>query len=346
MPKKILVIILILLLLIMVVSGCLPQSPSDPQGSLTLHFIDVGQGDAILLVAGDQAMLVDSGLQQAGKTVADYIRSLGIRKLDYVVASHNHNDHTGGLLTILKSFKVEHYWMAESDPTKPSEKALEAAKDQGSLVEQPAIQTTTSLGDARVTVLGPLKDYKEANDDSLVLKVSHGNKTFLLTGDMEAAAERDLVESGAALEADLLKVGHHGGASSSTYLFLRSVNPKYAVISCGLDNEYGHPHADTISRLNDVGAQIFQTNTQGTIVATSLNNDISFNVVGRQPTQDHQSEENGLISAGLIGNLNSKVYHLASCGSLPKEENRIYFADFNEALKQDYRPCSRCRPPS
>ena len=332
--------------MVITLSGCSPPSTADPEGSLSVHFIDVGQGDAILLVADDQVMLVDSGLQSAGKTVADYIRSLGIKKLNYVVASHNHNDHTGGLLTVLKSFEVDHYWITESDPTKPAEKALEAAKDQGSLVENPTVQTTINLGDSIITVLGPLKDYKEANDDSLVLKVSHGNNSFLLTGDMEKTAERDLVESGAALEADVLKVGHHGGASSSTYLFLRAVNPKYAVISCGLDNEYGHPHEDTISRLNDVGARIFQTNDQGTIVATSLNNEISFNVAGRQPTQDHQSVENGLISAPLIGNLNSKIYHLASCGSLPKEENRIYFADFNEALNQDYRPCSRCQPPS
>ena len=346
LPKRKFKLVLILLLVVIIFSGCLPEDTLLPEDSLSVHFIDVGQGDSILLLDSGEAMLIDSGIQSAGKTVADYIRSLGISKLDYVVATHNHSDHTGGLLTVIKTFDVDHYFITESEETKASQKALEAAKEQGCVIENPSPGKRIQLGESIVTVVGPLENYKEANNDSIVLKVSHGENTFLLTGDMERTAERDLVESGIDLEADVLKVGHHGSATSSSYIFLRAVNPEYSIISCGQDNDYGHPHEEPMSRLNDVGSTIFQTNKQGTIIATSLNNEITFNVSGKEPTQKHQESKNGLISGGIIGNLNSKVYHLPSCSSLPKESNRIYFSDFEEALNQGYHPCSHCDPPS
>jgi len=177
---------------------------------------------------------------------------------------------------------------------------------------------------------------------------------------MGRPAEQELLSQNIDLQADVLKVGHHGSTTSTGYVFLRAVNPKYSVISSGANNDYGHPHEETLSRLNDIGSTLFRTDLLGTIITTSQGNQLTFNKTGITPTQEYQVADNGLVSipsqeipeinsdpvsASFIGNRNSKVYHLPTCPSLPRSSNRVNFNSFKEALEQGFTPCGVCKPP-
>ena len=323
--------------------------------------MDVGQGDAILLVDREDTMLIDGGNPENGTAIVRYLKSLGITQLDYVVATHNHNDHAGGLTEVVSHLDVASLYVTNSKETDASKSLIAEAKAKNISISTPRPGTTLAFGGSTISFLGPLTEHEDVNDDSLVMKVTHGNHRFLLTGDMEAAAEQELLAQHLDLEADVLKVGHHGSYSSTGYLFLRAVNPRYAVISCGKNNDYGHPHQETLSRLNDVGAIIFRTDLLGTVVATSEGDQLTFNKTGLNPTQPYQPGNNGLdspvvqppqentttpVSATYIGNKNSRVYHLPSCSGLPKESNRIYLNSLEEVHALGLKPCGICKPPS
>ena len=205
----------------------------------------------------------------------------------------------------------------------------------------PEIGTTFSLGSANVEFLAPVKQYDDDNNTSIVCKVTNGEDTFLFTGDMERDAELDLIDTSVNLTADVLKVGHHGSNSSTSYVFLREVMPKYAVISCGKNNSYGHPHQEVVSRLKDAEATIYRTDQIGDIIAISSGNGIEFNVQ-EQEASSNVTEQTAPLQ--YIGNKNSKVFHRSSCSSLPKEKNRIYFDSRQEAIEASFKPCGNCQP--
>ncbi len=193
-----------------------------------------------------------------------------------------------------------------------------------------------------MTVLGPQKAYEDTNNTSIVLRLDYGETSFLFTGDAERDAEADMLEAGAALQADVLKVGHHGSNTSTSYPFLREVAPEYAVISVGEGNDYGHPHEETMSRLRDADVTVYRTDLQGHIVATSDGESISFAVqknagVPTNPTQGAQADH-------YIGNINSKVFHRPDCSGLPAERNQVEFANRTDAVNAGYTPCGRCKP--
>ena len=273
----------ILLLMCLLLCGCSAnQQPSGVvstpvQEQLWVHFIDVGQADSILLECDGKFALVDGGNDEDGGSVAAYLMMQGVSELELVVSTHPHEDHIGGLSTVIDMIPVKTVWSsAIPNNTNAVRNFQKSVSKQGLEIEQPKVGQTFQLGTATITVLGPVKEYDDINNLSLVLMVQHGNNRFLLTGDMEREAENDLVESGADLKADLLKVGHHGSESSTGYIFLREVMPKYSVISCGKGNSYGHPHADPLSRLEDAESIILRTDECSTIVARSDGESIYF----------------------------------------------------------------------
>ncbi|MDR3313084.1 MAG: MBL fold metallo-hydrolase [Oscillospiraceae bacterium] len=254
-----------------------PAQADARQGTLRVHFIDVGQGDSILIQAQGEAMLIDGGERGQEETVIAYLKAQGVAELRYVVATHPHSDHIGGLAYgVLAAFPVREV-IAPRLPesgiavTRTYEAFLTAVN---TLVQEQDTKATSAqpgqtyqLGDAVFTILGPLAASDNVNNNSVVLRLEYGAFALLLTGDAESAAETQLIERwGAALDADLMKAGHHGSNTSSTLRLLELVTPEAVVISCGAGNSYGHPHPAILDRLLSLGVQIYRTDLEGSLV--------------------------------------------------------------------------------
>ena len=311
-----------------------------------MHFIDVGQALSVLVECDGQFMLYDGGNVDDGSLVVSYLQNQGVEELQYVFCSHAHEDHVGGLAAALAYFPAYHVYSPVTEAsTKCFQDFVKYTRQQGLQVEVPAAGTVWQLGSATVTMLGPVAQYSDTNDTSIVLRIDYGSTSFLLTGDMEKTAETDLVNSGANLKADVLQVGHHGSSTSTGYLFLNAVLPEMAVISCGVGNKYGHPHEETLSILRDAGVDLYRTDLQGTI---TIGSDGQNYTVGYEhfvpdgqlnPTAPAAS---GTAQQAYIGNVNSKKFHLPTCPNLPAEKNQILFSSYDEAIAAGYTPCSTC----
>ena len=213
---------------------------------------------------------------------------------------------------------------------------MKYANEQGRDIEIPSPGDTFTLGEAEITVLGPLRDYENNNENSIVLRVDYGETSFLFTGDMGITAEDELVESGARLDATVLKVGHHGSAGSTGYVFLREVMPDDAVISVGTDNSYGHPTEAALSRLRDADAQVFRTDLQGVIHAVSDGRNVTFETE-RSATEAQLNPTIRDAAEVYIGNVNSQIFHVSTCHSCPSEKNAVRFDSVWDAMAQGYR---------
>lgn len=269
------VLSLLLLMLLMFTAGCGTVASAE---NLVVYFLDVGQADAAILQCGDEVMMIDGGESSDSSLIYSYLtKTLGITHIDYMIATHPHADHIGGLSGALNACSVGVvYSPVRSNDSKQFSSLVKYVQKQGRELTVPEISDSFAFGDAQVQFLSPMKEYSNINDCSIVVRITHGNNTFLFTGDAEWDAEHDMVDSGYDLSAAVLKVGHHGSDTSSSYVFLREVMPKYAVISCGKDNSYGHPTEDVLSRLRDVGAQIIRTDLQGDVVFVSDGTTLSF----------------------------------------------------------------------
>ena len=311
-----------------------------------MHFIDVGQALSVLVECDGQFMLYDGGNVDDGSLVVSYLQKQGVEELQYVFCSHAHEDHVGGLAAALAYFPANHVYSPVTEAsTKCFRDFVKYTQQQGLQVEVPAVGTTWPLGSASVTMLGPVAQYSDTNDTSIVLRIDYGSTSFLLTGDMEKTAESDLVASGANLKADVLQVGHHGSSTSTGYAFLNAVLPEMGIISCGVNNKYGHPHEETLSILRDAGVDVYRTDLQGTI---TIGSDGQNYTVGTEhfaadsalnPTDPAASST---AQQTYIGNVNSKKFHLPSCPNLPAEKNQVLFSSYEEAVEAGYTPCSSC----
>ncbi|MDP3486370.1 MAG: ComEC/Rec2 family competence protein, partial [Bacillota bacterium] len=235
---------------------------------LILHLIDVGQGDCILLQAGDSVVLIDAGEKSKAAMITDYLKRQSITKIDLFISTHPHADHIGGAVDVLKNFEVMR--IIDSGKSHTSQTYLDYLKyiDEKNIpFEVVEFQEISLSPYATLKVIGPVKEYSSLNDSSVVAKVTVGSQSILLTGDMERAAEKDLA-AGTDVSATILKVGHHGSRTSSSDDFLAAVRPKIALISVGKGNSYGHPTEEALQRLVGVGATIYRSDIHGTIKVT------------------------------------------------------------------------------
>ena len=251
------------------------QDTATPaEGVLEAHFIDVGNADACLVTCGGQNLLIDAGEKSAGDKVVAYLKAHGVERLDYLIATHADADHIGGMRQVVETFPVSQCLMAfmpeGAEPTTSTYINLLTALDKQNV---PVIDVKPgeeyALGEAVVTILGPVAESTDKNEQSVVCRVTHGSERLLFVGDAGKEEETTLLDAGVDLRADLLKVGHHGSRGSSTKPFLQAVGARVAVISCGADNSYGHPHQEAVNRLTAAGMTIYRTDQCGTIVARS-----------------------------------------------------------------------------
>ncbi len=253
------------------------------QDEIAVHFIDVGQADCALIITPDKTMLIDSGESDTASDVISYLRDFGVTRLDYVIGSHPHSDHMGAMAKILNAFEVGEFIM----PEVPDDLIPTAAfySDMLEVIERKRITASYSENGrvielcegTSLEILGPVgAGYEDLNNYSVVAKLTSGNISFLFTGDMEKDAEKELVGRWLDLSADVLKVGHHGSSSSSTIDFLARVNPRYAVISVGIDNDYGHPSEAATKRIKAFGCKIFTTMIYGDIVFVTDGNTLTY----------------------------------------------------------------------
>lgn len=258
------------------------EYPSDTP-RVSVHFVDVGQGDCSLIMHDGQTILIDSGEKGTEEIVIDYITNQGINSLDYVIATHPHSDHIGSLDDVINAFSVKNVIMPRlseiNTPTTAAyESLLNAVKNSGARVIPATVGATYSIGQLEMTVLSPLEQSEDINNMSVVVNLTFGETSFLFTGDAEAPAEKIMLNGEYAryLNADVLKVGHHGSSSSSSKRFLDKVTPDIAVISCGQGNDYGHPHKETVSALTSRDVEILRTDEKGTIVIESDGHNITY----------------------------------------------------------------------
>jgi competence protein ComEC len=315
--------------------------------NLKIHFLDVGQADSILIQSpSNKVMLIDAGNREDSGTIEAYLRKEKISKLDLLIATHPHEDHIGGMADIVKHFNIGQIYMPKVSHTTATFKNLLIAIKSKNLKVNTAISGVKLDFDTKVTcqMLAPNSaNYDNLNDYSPVIKMVYNKNSFLFTGDAAKESEKEMLQKGVALNADLLKVGHHGSNTSTTDAFLRAVSPKYAVISVGVGNDYGHPGRYTMGRLQKAGVTTYRTDQQGIIIASSDGQKISFSFQRQAATQSssvNQAQTENKTNIVYVTRTGAK-YHRAGCKSLARSCIPI---KLNEALAQGYEACKACKP--
>lgn len=348
-------IYLLIALIIIGLIGCGPstmdtEAPLDTNDQqeqktalLKVHFIDVGQADCILIQAPTgQNMLIDAGHNADADTIVSYLNAQGVKKVDILVGTHPHEDHIGSLDTVINTFDIGKIYMPRvTHTTKTFEDVLLAVKNKGLKISTAKGGTSIDFSpDTKVEIVAPnSSQYESLNNYSAVIKLTYGKTSFLFTGDAEDISENEMLTANYDLKADVLKVGHHGSSSSSTRPFLKAVSPKYAVISVGKDNDYGHPHKETINRLFESGISVFRTDESGTIIFTTDGDKIEIErEVSPQARNNQLTKEDIIVYITKSG----KKYHVDGCDSLCNSKIPI---KLSEAKKKGYGPCKGCNPP-
>ena len=337
-------------------------------GQLKISYIDVGQGDSILIQQGSSNMLIDTGTNASTSSLISYLTNQNIKKINYLVLTHPHEDHIGGADVIIKGFDIGTVYMPKvTSNTKTFKDVVSAMNSKGLKATSPNPGDTFKFGNANCTILSPINsNSKDLNTYSIVMKIVFGNNKFIFTGDAQASNEEDMINKGYDLSADVLKVGHHGSNTSTSQAFLDKVKPKYAVISVGKGNDYGHPTAVTMNRLESNGIKVFRTDENGSIICTSDGKNISFNcnpgdyasgggssksssasvsvapVVTPTPSKNSQQNNNNQYE----GNSSTHKFHLISCRYAKEisSGHAVSFKTRDEAIKQGYVPCKVCKP--
>lgn len=358
----------------------IPESSEDTPkqfSELQIHFIDVGQGDSTLIICDSEAMLIDAGDNDQGTKVQNYLQKQGIESLKYVICTHPDADHIGGMDVILYKFDCETILMTDEEKdTNTYRDVIDTMNGKNYKNTLPIVGKQYSLGNAEFTILAPSRLGDDSNNNSISIILTHGDNKFLFTGDAEEQEENDIINSGIPIDADVYKVGHHGSSSSSSINFLNTISPVYAVISCAEGNSYGHPHAETLNNLRTMGVQVFRTDEQGSIVATSDGTNIIWNcspsetwqagestdssskTEQKEATNDspvEQVEEQPTIETPVevpatttyICNTNTGKFHYPNCSSVDQmsEKNKLpVTATRDELINQGYVPCKRCNP--
>ena len=336
--------------------------PEEPQkSSFSIQFINVGQADAALIECDNRYMLIDGGNVADSDVIYTILNRKNITKLDIVVATHAHEDHCGGLPG---AFQVATADLTLCPVTSYDSKAFENfkryANEKGNGIVVPEVGDVYQLGTAKITIIG-VNGGSDTNDTSIVLRIDYKNTSFIFAGDAERAAEQVILDSGADLSATVLKVGHHGSETSTTYPFLREILPQYAVISVGTGNSYGHPTEGALSRLRDAGCKVFRTDLQGDIFCHSDGETVTFSVtknpdadvfggIGNNSTTKPEETTPGETTPEettpveptekmvWIPKSGTKYHSSSSCSNM-KNPTQV---TKSEAIAKGYGPCSKC----
>ena len=252
--------------------------PVHTSSKLKVYFIDVGEAESILIQNLDEYMLIDAGNNADGKKLVKFLKSLEIEEFKYVVSTHPHEDHIGGMDNIVRSFKIRNVFMPDVTTNTPTfTSVLDELEKKDIKITVPDDNSVYKLGNAEIKFIYSGNDSEDLNNSSIVLKVTFGNNSFLFTGDTTSVVEEKILNRD--IKADVLKVAHHGSRYSSSDEFIKKVNPQYAVISCGKNNDYGHPHKETIRRLKNNKIKFYRTDYLGTIIFESNGNKIDIKTI-------------------------------------------------------------------
>lgn len=244
------------------------------EGELEVHFIDVGNADCIFVRQQDKTLLIDAGESTTYDRVKNYLMDYGVTTLDMVVATHPHADHIGGMPSVLEDFEVGQFIMSfMPDSATPTTKGylrmLELLDEKNVTICEAKVGDVYELGTARLQILGPIEETTDKNNMSVITRLTFGDRAFLFTGDAESGVEKDLVENGYDLTADVMKLGHHGSKTSNSSRLLSAVSPQCVVATCGKDNDYGHPSLEVLRRLEAMDITLYRADVSGHIVITS-----------------------------------------------------------------------------
>ena len=369
--KKILSLFLTMLLLLCGANPFISVEPVYAEnngqiGDMAVHFLDVGQGLSILVQSGGQNLIYDGGDRNHSSFVVSYLQQQQVSNIDYLISSHYDEDHLSGLIGCLNAFSVSNVIGADYiHDSNLYGSFMDAVHAQGLEVQHPQVGTEFQFGTGEFTILSPSSISNESNNNSVAIKLTNGDNSFIFTGDAEYSSETDMVNSGINLDCDVLCVGHHGSASSTSWDFLQATVPEYAVISCGSDNQYGHPDKDTMDKLADMEIDIFRTDKQGTIAVLSNGFDLSWtlepcndytsgdsNDLGTQPQLEaadssvNQVIEQAVEEVQLQGTMvwlsatGSKYHNKPNCGNMNPDKARQVTQTDAEA--QGYEPCKKC----
>lgn len=271
--KKISYAIALLFVIVIAASLVLQFMPSSQQEpstapNLQVTFLDVGQADSTLIRCNGVSMLIDAGTNSTAGRLVSTFKNEGIRKFEVVVGTHPHEDHIGGLDAVINNFDIGKIYMPRvSTTTKTFADVMQAIQSKGLGVTDPQPGESFNLGSATCTILAPIPPVAEddLNNYSIVIRLLYSSTSFLFAGDAQAESEKKMLARDFTLKSDVLKVGHHGSNSSTAPDFLKAVSPQYAVIMVGEKNDYGHPHQETLDRLNKAGVKIYRTDLNGNI---------------------------------------------------------------------------------
>ncbi len=352
----------------MMTQASVSKTEDEKAGIMEVHFIDVGQGDSTLITCEGQSMLIDTGEAVEGTAIQNYLQKQKIKKLDYLVLTHPDSDHIGGAPVIITKFNIDKVFVSNFEKdNKTYQKLIQALDNKHLKKTTPKVGAKYSLGTAEITILAPNDTYTNPNDASIALLIQNGKNRFLFTGDAEEDAEQDILQNGLDVSADVYKAGHHGSKTATSEEFFEAVSPTSAVISCGEDNSYGHPHAQTLNTFRMNGVKVYRTDEEGTIIATSDGDKITFNVpesdtwqagepngngsVWKAPSQKSDTkksstakEESGQDEISYVLNTKSKKFHKPTCNALPASNREDSTESRATIIEQGYEPCQRCNP--
>lgn len=246
--------------------------PKQVESDCAVHFIDVGQGDSIFIQSDGKNILIDAGENNQGTKVVRYLKNYNVEVIDLLIGTHPHSDHIGGMDTVINNFEIKQIIMPKLanhlvPTTKTYTEVLEAVQQKQLKITPAKIGNSYDFGKGKLTIVGPSENYDDLNNASVVVYFAYDkDESFLFTGDMESSGEKELLKNNIDIEADILKVGHHGSKSSTTQEFLMKTSPCYAVISVGEDNRYNHPHQVTLDKLNQSDVSVYRTDYDGNII--------------------------------------------------------------------------------
>lgn len=353
------------------------KNNEDAAAKTEVHFLDVGQGDCTIITCDGHAMIIDGGPESKGTAIQLYLTKLGITTLDYVIVTHYDTDHAGGADVIIEKFRCNNIIMPSYAQNNVAYRNLiQTIRGKNYKITPPVPGTEYKLGDAVITILSPASYTDNYNNNSICLRVDVAEDSFLFTGDADSTIESQLLKSGYNLEADVYKVGHHGSRNSSSAPFIEKVQPKYAVVSCGVENKYGHPHAATLNILRAAKVSLYRTDEQGVIIASTSGKGVTWNT---QPTtswkpgegsaddsKDDDQEDNNNPEPNpnpnpnptptpgpdpsvvtYVINTNTKKFHIPTCASVKQiaPNNRVDVDWTREkCISEGFVPCKNCDP--